>query len=213
MLAHFALITEGITDQVVLKALLCGHFGRDLDINRIQPEEDATDESRQGGHGGWERVIDHCTVGKFKEIFSANQYIVIQVDTDVGQEKNFGIALTDKNGDRSESDIITSVRDVIVARLEPAFYAQYQDRILFAIAVHSLECWLLPLYAKTLAESKKTKNCANLLGTVMQRANQKYAKEYRIYEKIGKAFKKNANIQKCHDNSVSLDIFLNTLSS
>jgi hypothetical protein len=210
-MTSFALITEGITDQVVIKALLTNHVAGDVDVRMIQPETDATDKSRQGDFGGWERVLAHCTVDNFQTIFSTNDYIVIQIDTDVGEQRNFGLALTEHGGDRPVLDIINSVRDIIAAKFDETFYAAWQDRIIFAIAVHSLECWLLPLYVLPPAQVRKTKNCADVLRYAMKADGQPYAKTHRVYEKICKAFKKTANIQKCRGINDSMNHFLSAL--
>lgn len=49
-MASFALITEGITDQVVIETLLLACLGADTAVNPMQPLRDATDESRQAMH-------------------------------------------------------------------------------------------------------------------------------------------------------------------
>lgn len=209
-MASFALITEGETDQAILGTLLCEFYDADLDINRIQPTDDATERSRTN-FGGWEQMLNHCAQEDFEEILRFNDFVVFQIDTDVGEHKNFGVSLTSNGCDRPVMDIVNDVRTVITSKIDKNVLAKFKDRFLFAVAVHSLECWLLPLYTTIPAEAAKTKKCATTLEALMLRANLKYAKDYRSYLAIGKAFKKAKNIQLCREKSESLDIFLNSL--
>jgi len=51
-MASFALITEGITDQVAISAILYGLYDEEPEIRPVQPLRDATDEARQGNRAG-----------------------------------------------------------------------------------------------------------------------------------------------------------------
>jgi hypothetical protein len=75
----FGLIAEGLTDQIVIKSILAGYFNRsDLVIRSLQPEID-----KDKNFGGWTLVFDYCRSKKFQEAFQSNDYIIIQIDTDV----------------------------------------------------------------------------------------------------------------------------------
>ncbi|MCK5539270.1 MAG: hypothetical protein KAI79_20780 [Bacteroidales bacterium] len=79
----FGLITEGITDQIVIENILMGYFDSnedDIDFKELQPLKDATDEC---GYGGWSKVLEYCKSSKFKGTLRFNDYIIIQIDTDV----------------------------------------------------------------------------------------------------------------------------------
>ncbi|MGZ8244835.1 hypothetical protein [Methylomagnum sp.] len=102
------LITEGPTDQEVIEAILTGYFDEEPDFPLRRPTRDATDTSRQGSPGGWEKVFEHCENGEdlLREDLLVNDYLIIQIDTDCGEPQNFGVSLTANGEDRPVTDII-----------------------------------------------------------------------------------------------------------
>lgn len=208
---NFALITEGITDQVVLESILCGYYEDDLEINIIQPARDATDESRQENFGGWEKVLEYCKLSAFKEIFLFNKYVVIQIDTDITEHVNFEIPHNFNGTPKTVPVLVNEVREKIKSQIDPDVFETFKDRIFFAIAVHSLECWLLPLYVTTPAAMKKTVNCEHSLSRAVIRADGVYKKEYREYEVLTKSFFKKKNVLFAKEKNESLSIFLDSL--
>lgn len=212
-MASFALVTEGITDQEVLSAILYGFYDEEPDIVEAQPVRDETDEHRQGNFAGWEKVLEYCGLPHFEQIFLTNDYAVIQIDTDVAEHPNFNVALTLGGKDLQEADIIAAVRDALVARIGAAIYARYAARILFAIAVHSIECWLIPAYESTPAKRKRIKNCAKHLTDTLAKQNIELKKESRIYEKLSKPFLKRKNLDMHIEHNVSFKIFVTSLPS
>jgi hypothetical protein len=68
MTINFGLITEGPTDQVIIKSILSGYFGEsNLVLNMIRP--------KKGQPGGWTEVFKYCKSSEFEEAFEANDYI------------------------------------------------------------------------------------------------------------------------------------------
>ena len=68
----FSLITEGVTDQKVLKNILIGYFDDreedDIRFTYAQPLLDETDlaNSRQASGGGWGMVLAYCASEEFR---------------------------------------------------------------------------------------------------------------------------------------------------
>jgi hypothetical protein len=116
-MASFMLITEGPTDQEVIESILTGHFGEEPDFPFRRPLRDVTDEFRQGSPGGWERVFEHCEHGEelLREDLQINDYLIIQIDTDCGEERNFGVPPTVNGQDRPVMDIIMDVRKLLLS--------------------------------------------------------------------------------------------------
>ncbi|MFB2875510.1 hypothetical protein [Floridanema aerugineum] len=53
----FGLITEGLTDQIVIEDILSGYFNTaDIIVNPLQPERDKDDENKSD-YGGWAFLI------------------------------------------------------------------------------------------------------------------------------------------------------------
>lgn len=206
----FALITEGITDQVTIEAILAGIFEQDLDITSIQPCRDSTDESRQGTYGGWELVLARCSQDDFGDIFLTNNYLIIQIDTDQGEHPNYNVPLFKEGLDRPHLDIINDVEDLIKSKIGVDKYNLYCDRIIFAIAVHSTDCWYLPIYSSRPAHQTKTKNCANTLSRTL---GSEYVKDYDFYSNLSKKFEDKAILESAALKNISLDRFIKNLQS
>ncbi|WP_019499423.1 hypothetical protein [Pseudanabaena sp. PCC 6802] len=161
----FAGITEGITDQIIIENILAGYFNPDIDVNWLQPLRDTTDANRSSNYGGWSQVFEYCQSDDFKEAFQFNEYIIVQIDTDVSEE-HYDVPHRDCDGELSPEKLIENVITKFKSSIGEDFYSQNEDKIIFAIAVHSTECWLLPLYY---SDKKKAKiiNCLSTLNQAL----------------------------------------------
>jgi len=157
-MATFALISEGVTDQIVLEQIIhqfCSEmFDEGVDINPLQPLRDATDLAAAAAHGGWELVFEYCE-NRVMDALSANDYVVIHLDTDQGDHPNFELALTRRGADRPYNDLVADAIAIIAARLGRNLYDAHVERLLFAISVHTMESWLL-LYFYDRDEPKRS---------------------------------------------------------
>jgi hypothetical protein len=121
----FALITEGITDQAVISAIINSYYrghNAEIALNFLQPLRDSTDEAREGSFGGWERVLEHCAAREqIIQALTFNDYIVIQIDTDCGEHQNFGVALTEGGLDRQVCSIICDVKNILLIKWDEIF--------------------------------------------------------------------------------------------
>jgi hypothetical protein len=207
----FALITEGITDQVTIEAILYGLYDEDAEVRPVQPLRDATDEARQGNRAGWEKVFEYCAQDDFAAVFATNDYVIIQVDTDVCGHVNFPVARVDENGDRSTTVLVEDVKAFIDNKIAPAILAAYGHRIFYAISVHSLECWLLPVHASTAADRRRTKNCEIHLTRALGKKNIGFKKDYRAYTMLAKPLEKMAGIETVRKHNESFALFFASL--
>lgn len=215
-MATFGLITEGITDQKVISNILAGYYqDPNISIRPFQPLLDATDEDKQGSPGNWNQIFKYCKSDKLAESFNHVDYVVIQIDTDVSEEKGFDVPKKWDGKDLSPEDLIKRVKERIVSDIDTNLYKLVKDRIIFAIAVHSTECWLLPIYANTKAHKTKTENC---LGTLNDYLNRKIKytidpknKDSRKYHEFSKPYLKNKKLLECSKDNPSLGIFIYNL--
>jgi hypothetical protein len=210
-MASFALITEGITDQAAINSILNGLYDEEPDVREVQPIRDATDEAKQGNPAGWERVLEYCTLEEFAAIFSTNDYAIIQIDTDVCGHVNFPIGQTNADGDRPQIDLISDVKTFIASKIHPDIFAKYAERIFYAICVHSLECWILPLYSVAGADSGRIKSCEGHLERALRRKDFIFKKDYRTYETLTKPFLKKAGISLAKKHCESFNLFVESL--
>ena len=80
----FGLITEGITDQIVIENILFGVFkNTDILVEPLSPLRDETDENRASTSSNWHEVFEYCKSQRFKQAVFNTDYVIIQVDTDV----------------------------------------------------------------------------------------------------------------------------------
>lgn len=204
----FGLITEGLTDQIVIENILAGYFNSpDLDVQPLQPERDK-DNQNKSQYGGWTLVFDYCKSKDFRESFQFIDYIIIQIDTDVSED--YHIAHQNENGEFTPQHLIAKVIEKFRGAIGEDFYSQNQQKIVFAISVHSLECWLLPLYYTDKKKKAKSKNC---LDTLNQALSKKHdftidAKNPDYYREISKQYVKHTVLMKHYEDNPSLKTFI-----
>ena len=138
----FGVIAEGPTDQTVIENILLDFFEDQEDepeIRFIQPPRPLTETP-----AGWGHVFKSLERKDPEDALQYNDYLVIHIDTDVQEEPGFDVPRREKGKELSVSDRV----DRVVARLkqdiDDRFFQANAHRILFAIAVDSIECWLLP---------------------------------------------------------------------
>jgi hypothetical protein len=211
----FGLVTEGLTDQIVIENILAGYFNSpDLDIRQLQPERDKDNENKST-YGGWTLVFDYCKSRDFQEALQFIDYIIIQIDTDVSEDYN--IPKQDENGEFTPQQLIEKVIEKFRGAIGDNFYSTYQQKIIFAISVHSIECWLLPLYYTDQKKKSKFKNCLETLNLELPKkhkftidANAKNPEYYRI---ISEPYRKHKVLMKHYAENPSLKTFIEEIQS
>jgi hypothetical protein len=93
------------------------------------------------------------------------------------------------------------------------FYEKHQQQIIFAISVHSIECWLLPIYYN---DNKKAKeiNCLDTLNKELAK-QEKFTigeKQPEYYRKIASKFRKSKALKFSHTSQTSFAIFIYDLA-
>ncbi len=218
MTITFGLIAEGPTDQIILEDILYGWFGEDIvdEVRYLQPDID--------GDSGWGKVFNYCRSSDFQLSLQTNDYLIIQVDTDVSEEKGFDVTHRDKQGNIVSPEIlIENVKAKLIELIGSDFYQENSERIIFAISVHSMECWLLPLYYQD-NNKEKIERCFTLLGKKINELNkQKKIKFYfdlknkvkirDYYRQISYQYSKNKILLKHYEENPSLKLFIEELQT
>ena len=213
-MVSFAIIAEGITDQVVIESIVRGFYRglgyeEDVFFNMLQPLRDATDLSRQaeGCFGGWEQVLEHCGLTEnLMEALDFNEYLIIHLDSDLCQHESIDI-----NMSSPVEALVSSLRNLVIGRLGEDFYRDCGERVIFAVAVHSTECWLLSLHTKSAAEVGRVNSCYDLLSSILRRSKKSLHKNYESYKLLSAGFKRYRNITAARQASPSLALFLDSL--
>lgn len=212
---RFALITEGASEHRILKHILQRYCKEEPEINQIQPQIVG---NKQVTAGGWREVLRYCEdrESDLLEILKYNDYIVIQIDTDMCQVSPFNVSKTDANGaSLSEPDLWNAVRNRILGALPVSIP---RDRVILAICVDMIECWLLPVYAKKRPQACRVNNCLKHLNDDLRRNNihiitDKNSVEARnIYDTILRSLRKRNEIEQCASFHFGFQKFIESLT-
>lgn len=166
----FALVTEGISEHRIIKHLISKYLkDADPDINQMQPRlTDNEKKQSDGSIGGWVEVLKYCeNEEELESIFHENDYLVIQIDSDCCELNPFNVSRLGKSNAVLHKDIITRLLELIPDPIKTT----YKDRIFFAICIHTIECWLLPIYYSDTTHKCKTDNCLSHLNKALDKKN------------------------------------------
>ncbi|MGV3773324.1 MAG: hypothetical protein ACO1QB_10520 [Verrucomicrobiales bacterium] len=204
----FAIVSEGKTDQAVIENILLGHFHGQLspgDIVREQPP------NVLNAWGGWMELLKYLEAKRYRDVFQFQQYIVIQIDTDICEQA--GICLRTIDGRIMEAtEVVTAMRHRLEQSIGPEDLKSYEGRFLMAISVHSIECWLLPLLADQ-NHFGKINNCHEKANRIMARENKNLDKrKIQSYMKASELFRHKKTLNEAASHQASLQIFLDQLS-
>jgi len=205
----FAGIVEGVTDKRVITNILAGYFNNpDIKVTWLQPR-DPISNTQDPPPAGWTRVLKYCKTKQFKDSFQENEYVIIHIDTDVSPEKIFDVPHHDENGKMLTTEhLIANVVNKFRLLIGEDFYDQYADKIIFAIAVHSIECWLLPLCLP--AKKAETDDCMNILKRDLPNFKPK---DHKYYQRISMEYANTKSLLKLYPENSSLKIFIDNLAS
>ncbi len=204
----FAGIVEGANDKRVITNILAGYFNNpDIKPTWLQPRDSIPNTKEPPA--GWTRVIKYCQSRQFKQAFQENEYVIIHIDTDISSEPKLNIPHYDENGELlTPEQLIAKVVNKFRELIGEDFYNQYADKIIFAIAVHSIECWILPL---CLPDKKaETNDCLNILKRDLPDFKEK---DPRYYQRISMEYANQNSLLKLYPENPSLKIFIEELAS
>jgi hypothetical protein len=201
-------ICEGHTDRAVIRNILKGLKG--IDSSQIVPlrpdySVDETDLSQLPADtfSNWSLVKTECeNRGKIDRFLSIEDqdFVIIQIDADRSDE--YGVPKPVKNSDYSEK-----MRNAIISKINEWLGNNFQDQILYAVAIEETEAWILTIYDKK--NSTQSADPKAKLKRILSKKGIEYdhthAGFYEISEKFSKTkyFKK----EKFRDYNESLDEF------
>lgn len=218
----FAIIAEGVTDQAVLENILTGYFRADdeLVVNHVQPPRDATSKGRAPAPGGWTLVFRSLRAGDHRKALQLHDYVVIHIHTDVSEDPGYEVSHRAGDGrPLRPEELIEQVKRKLVAAMDPDFCARNAARIVFAIAVDSIECWLLPLlYDDEAAKKAKTTGCLEAADWKLRRLKRPPlstagSKDPASYEKASRDYAKHRKLMEHRGENPSLDVFVKNLEA
>jgi hypothetical protein len=198
---NFALITEGISEYKIIKHIVSKYFkSQEPNFNQIQPR---LINDKQENIGGWVEVLKYCERPDLEDIFVENDYIIIQIDTEQSQTEPFGISHFYPNNEmKSEEELYLDVIQKLKSLILPEILLRFEDKIFFAICIHTIECWLLPVFPNH-SHQNKTLNCLEHLNRILIKKDitpisykeKNNPNSSRAYETILKNWKKPQEIE------------------
>lgn len=200
----FGLISEGVSDRPVIEASLISFFAKQFPditplINPLQPKGKMP--------GGWTRVLAYCATEEFRGAFAFTDYVIIQIDTDKHLEKGY-----DVREQQSAEELIVAIQERIIQSIGAEFYDSVKKRVLFAVSLETIECWLLPFYSTNNAHKSKTKSCCKTLNQYLKKydytidcSNSEGSYEY--YQKAALILSKKKNFYASYSYNKSLEYF------
>ncbi len=202
------IVAEGVTDQLVIQNILLGRFRDRLaeqDIFFDQPPD-------LSAHGGWEILRDYLRQGRHRDAFQFRDYLVVQIDSDVSHQKLFDVPHTDPATGKplTPAELVTRIRHRLGEWIGPDDLRRYAGRFFFAVCVHELECWLVPLWEDQRHQAATT-NCARRVQQGQHRAKVKRPinkNEPRSYDEASRDFRKPKLLRHAATTQDSLGMFL-----
>lgn len=226
-MTKFGLIGEGPTDQITIENILCGYFeDEDLDgeIEYINPRFNKSSQ-KQIDFSNWTTVLSFLKTKKFRDDCINYNSIIVQIDTDVSNEIGFDVSHYDQNNQElTPEELIENIANKLISIInsgENNFYQYYSKRIIFAISVHSLECWFYAFYDQkqhNKSKSKpKIKGCFNALCRLPNlpkcQNSKTVEKNYDCYKILSQPFLKRENIDFVSQKDPSFRVFIQALKN
>ncbi len=96
---------------------------------------------------------------------------------------------------------------------EAGFYEKNKDKVIFAICVHSLECWLYAHYNDKPLKSPKITGCGKALDFTLQENGFQKNKNTQLYKKHSMFFLERQNIDQAANKDPSFKYFIRLLEN
>ena len=212
MSKKIGIVSEGVSDFWVLRHIITRYLkDQDLWVLPLNPKQ--TKDGKQDGPGGWGLVMKYLEdkekklmVEALKEDF---EYIVVQIDTDVCEEYGVKHDLTDMGV------FWQNVCDNLSNRLPEDFD---RSKLIFAICIDEIECWLIPFVDINRKDCESTNRCVNIVNKNIKgkdlfidadNKNSDGAKS--AYDYILKQKKKPKDIKECSVHNYGFTKFIEQL--
>jgi len=216
---RIALATEGKSEHWIIKHIVETYFkGTEILFRQIQPQiVNYTQETP----GGWLEILKFCEkTDDIKSALIEADYLVIQIDTDASQNINYGVSHT-KQGNiaKTKDELYIGVVGKLNSLINANILEEYGEKIVFAICIHTIECWLLPIYY-TNNHKSGTQNCLTVLNTELRKQNldilppkgQKNKRKL-AYESILRNLRAKKDIVKSATHNVGYKKFVDSLEA
>ena len=161
MSIKIGIVCEGISDYRVLK-YITERYLRDEDVYVISLKPKETAQGAQDGFGSWQGVLDYIK-GDDQMIVDAIRegcrYVIVHIDTDVREQYDVPVNF------ESHKKLHENVKARLLRQLHPECNS---DMLIFAIAIHETECWLIPFLTDNKKTCEKADSCVNAVNRLLK---------------------------------------------
>lgn len=210
MSVKIGIVCEGISDYRILR-YITERYLRDEDVYAIPLKPKETKQGAQDGFGSWQGVLEYIK-GDDQMIVEAIRegcrYVIVHIDTDVREQ--YGLPADFKN----HEELHEGVRNMLLSGLHSGFNP---DMLVFAIAIHETECWLIPFLTDDKKDCAKADSCVNTVNKLIKgrgsidKDNKNAEKVRPIYQEILKRKKKAIDIKVASQYNYGFAYFIETL--
>ena len=210
MSIRIGIVCEVISDYRVLKHIT-ERYLRDEDayVVPLKPKETAL--GRQDGYGGWQGVLEYIAGEDGMMIEAVREgcrYVIVHIDTDVREQ--YGVPDKFETPESLHKD----VTDKLTTLIHPDFN---RTLVIFAIAVHETECWLIPFLTDDRKTGCNIDSCVNRVNSLLKsngyidKDNKNSDKARKAYEYILKQKRKAKDIKAASLHNYGFASFIRSL--
>lgn len=217
---NFGLITEGVSEQNIIIPIVERYLMNcSASCNPYFPK---TLKGKQSETGGWHKVLEICSSDVIENILIENDFLIIQIDTDQSQTSPFNVShrLIGSDGieiDKPLESLHKEVVEVLQQRIPTDVWSRYCNKIVFAICIHSIECWLLPAVFSDENRSAVNK-CLDKLNRGIQRklnirpiTDKNSVQSKKTYDAVLRLYKKKKDLKDASQFNHGFKTFIDSL--
>jgi hypothetical protein len=220
------LISEGRSDIAVLMNIIkaCTDCCKS-DVIPLVPEYeyDETDLATMNpeNFSNWTLVkkacIEKTKFDNFITPFINKRLIIIQIDTAERFEKGYEVITPAKDNNNLKNNLI-EIRNNVITKIKDWLNNEYQENIIYAIAIEEIESWLLTIYSNLEETGKinnpKVKFYKELNKTLSKKKKNilKQKDTHKLFFELSKELSKPKRLEELKEKNISLKLFCNSLS-
>ena len=196
MSTKIGIVSEGVSDFFILKHIV-ERYLKEKEVYTIPLKPKVTSKNKQEGFGTWQGVFDYIKGDDnliVEAVKEGCEYVVVQIDTDVSSQ--YGV----ENNPGDVQAFWTAIKDKLTGSVHPDFP---KDKLIFAICIQEIECWLIPFVSTIENECQNTDRCLNIVNRHIRtkgsidKQNKNSQQAQRLYHYILGQKKKPLEIKDC----------------
>lgn len=196
MSTKIGIVCEGVSDFFILKHIV-ERYLKEKDVYTIPLKPKVTSKNKQEGYGTWRGVFDYIKGDDnliVEAVREGCEYVIVQIDTDVSAQ--YGVL--------NNPEDVDALWDAVKAKLAESVHPDFpKERLIYAICIQEIECWLIPFVSTIENECQNTDRCLNIVNRHIRtkgsidKQNKNSFQAQRLYQFILGQKKKPLEIKDC----------------